>query len=182
VDLSFLLNLLDGILENPGRIVIMTSNCPEKLDAALIRPGRIDVMATFGYCTHKTIQEMLEFFYDQRLTFDHQQALQEVRSKVLTPAEVSRVCFEHFTDLEGSLGALQELSAAPILSTAAPILSKVSPTLSTAAPTPSQTTPVEMSSVFVSEDSMQSRPLNYTTQYEYATSEPTNLTFYQRYH
>jgi ATP-dependent Zn protease len=47
IDLSFLLNLLDGILEIPGRIVIMTSNFPEKLDHALVRPGRIDIISNF---------------------------------------------------------------------------------------------------------------------------------------
>jgi ATP-dependent 26S proteasome regulatory subunit len=62
IDLSFLLNLLDGILEIPGRIVIMTSNFPEKLDHALIRPGRIDVISNFKRCNHNTIFDMMEFF------------------------------------------------------------------------------------------------------------------------
>ena len=43
LNLSCLLNLLDGIIETPGRIVIMTSNYPERLDKALIRAGRIDI-------------------------------------------------------------------------------------------------------------------------------------------
>lgn len=37
-----LLNVLDGVVDSPGRIVIMTTNHPDALDAALIRPGRID--------------------------------------------------------------------------------------------------------------------------------------------
>ena len=64
IDLSFLLNLLDGVLENPGRIVIMTSNYPEMLDHALIRPGRIDVIADFKKCLSVTLIRMIEFFYD----------------------------------------------------------------------------------------------------------------------
>lgn len=39
--LSHLLNILDGLLETPGRILIITSNHPEKLDEALVRPGTI---------------------------------------------------------------------------------------------------------------------------------------------
>ena len=42
LDLSGLLNILDGVVDTPGRIFIMTSNHPERLDAALIRPGRVD--------------------------------------------------------------------------------------------------------------------------------------------
>ena len=36
-----LLNVLDGVVDTPGRILIMTSNHPEILDPALIRPGKL---------------------------------------------------------------------------------------------------------------------------------------------
>ena len=65
LNLSFLLNLFDGVLETPGRILIMTSNCPEKLDKALIRPGRIDLNIRVGYCDNKMIEEMVNFFYSK---------------------------------------------------------------------------------------------------------------------
>ena len=35
LNLSCLLNILDGIIETPGRIIIMTTNYPEKLDKSL---------------------------------------------------------------------------------------------------------------------------------------------------
>lgn len=116
VDLSFLLNLLDGILENPGRIVIMTSNYPERLDSALIRPGRIDVMSRFKCCSHATIQKMLEFFYDTPLTeIDKKRIGKYMKKDVWTPAELSRIMFEHFSDLEGALKTLcsKELELQP---------------------------------------------------------------------
>ena len=37
-----LLNVLDGVVDCPNRIVVLTTNHPEKLDPALIRPGRIN--------------------------------------------------------------------------------------------------------------------------------------------
>ena len=58
--LSYILNILDGILETPGRIIIMTSNFPERLDEALIRPGRIDLKVHFTKCTIADITEMIE--------------------------------------------------------------------------------------------------------------------------
>ena len=39
---SGLLNAIDGVTSTEGRIVFMTTNYPERLDAALIRPGRVD--------------------------------------------------------------------------------------------------------------------------------------------
>lgn len=48
VTLSGLLNAIDGNASQEGRLLIMTSNNPEALDAALIRPGRIDKKVYFG--------------------------------------------------------------------------------------------------------------------------------------
>lgn len=48
VSLSGLLNILDGVASQEGRILIMTTNYMEKLDKALIRPGRIDMVIPFG--------------------------------------------------------------------------------------------------------------------------------------
>lgn len=44
-----LLNAIDGVCGPTSRIVIMTTNFPEKLDPALLRPGRIDYKIEFGY-------------------------------------------------------------------------------------------------------------------------------------
>jgi chaperone BCS1 len=43
VTFSGLLNALDGITSSEGHVVVMTTNHIEKLDPALIRPGRCDV-------------------------------------------------------------------------------------------------------------------------------------------
>ena len=48
LDLSGLLNVLDGVVDTPNRILVMTTNHPEKLDPALIRPGRIDKKLLLG--------------------------------------------------------------------------------------------------------------------------------------
>ena len=49
LDLAGLLNVLDGVVDSPHRIVVMTTNHPEKLDPALIRPGRINKKMLLGY-------------------------------------------------------------------------------------------------------------------------------------
>lgn len=53
VTLSGLLNFIDGLWSSCGneRIIIFTTNHKEKLDPALLRPGRMDVHIYMGYCT-----------------------------------------------------------------------------------------------------------------------------------
>jgi len=66
-NLSYLLNILDGIKESQDRIIIMTTNHVEKLDPALIRPGRIDLNINFKKASIKDINEILNFYWKQEV-------------------------------------------------------------------------------------------------------------------
>lgn len=48
ISLSGLLNVIDGVYAREGRILVMTTNFPEKVDPALLRPGRVDVRMVIG--------------------------------------------------------------------------------------------------------------------------------------
>lgn len=91
--LSFILNILDGILETPGRILIMTSNYPEKLDKALIRPGRIDINLEVGYCDIKMISDMYKYFYEK----DMMSEIKEIKNNI-TPAQLNKILSDNFND------------------------------------------------------------------------------------
>jgi hypothetical protein len=62
-NLSCLLNMLDGIHECSGRIIIMTTNKLDVLDKALIRPGRIDLKLHFKKCSAYDVAKMIETFW-----------------------------------------------------------------------------------------------------------------------
>jgi SpoVK/Ycf46/Vps4 family AAA+-type ATPase len=64
LSLAGILEVLDGVMEMDGRMLVMTTNYPERLDEALIRPGRIDVKVNFGKCTSKCLIEMHEHFFE----------------------------------------------------------------------------------------------------------------------
>jgi chaperone BCS1 len=53
LSLSALLNAIDGVGSQQGRLLIMTTNHIEHLDAALIRPGRIDTKLELGLTTRE---------------------------------------------------------------------------------------------------------------------------------
>ena len=64
-NLSYFLNILDGLQECPGRIIIMTTNKPEALDPALIRSGRIDYKIEFTFATLKDVQDIISFYWNE---------------------------------------------------------------------------------------------------------------------
>ena len=100
VTLSFLLNLLDGVLETPGRILVITSNFPEKLDRALVRPGRIDVKIKFSNASRAFIHEMIEKFYTRKVDIAE---VPENLEGIFTPAEVMESCCYYFKDYKRAI-------------------------------------------------------------------------------
>jgi hypothetical protein len=109
VTLSFLLNLLDGVLETPGRILVITSNYPDKLDKAFVRPGRIDVRIEFKYADREFILDMLNKFYTTKMD------LSDVPAEIVdafTPAEVMESMCNNFKSPSGALSYLTKKLAA----------------------------------------------------------------------
>ena len=55
---SNLLNILDGVLFKHGLIVFITTNHPEKLDHALLRQGRTDLIVELNYPSKTEIEKL----------------------------------------------------------------------------------------------------------------------------
>lgn len=103
LSLSCLLNILDGILETPGRIIIMTTNFPKLLDKALIRPGRIDLICEFTKCTNEMIIEFIESFHDIKLNENEKKKIMMLEPYKYTPAEMTKILFENFDSSEKAI-------------------------------------------------------------------------------
>jgi SpoVK/Ycf46/Vps4 family AAA+-type ATPase len=114
LSLSGLLNVLDGVVDTPGRIVIMTTNHPEMLDPALIRPGRVDKKLMLGFMRSEEVVSMLELYFQSRLTEDQKRRVScavgaDTRRGVqLTPAQVEQLAAEHDA-LEDMIKAIEEM-------------------------------------------------------------------------
>ena len=74
VTFSGLLNCLDGVASTEARILFMTTNYLERLDPALIRPGRVDVKEYIGKfvrvkgnrnskCKSKVLIYLISYFF-----------------------------------------------------------------------------------------------------------------------
>ena len=63
VTFSGLLNALDGLAAGEDRIAFLTTNHADRLDPALIRPGRVDMMVRIGEATRYQAGKMWERYY-----------------------------------------------------------------------------------------------------------------------
>ncbi|KAK4574065.1 hypothetical protein LTR86_001826 [Recurvomyces mirabilis] len=112
VTLSGLLNVLDGINSGEGRITIMTSNSPDSLDPALVRPGRIDDKILFGYASRQVAMKLFTHIFKKSVeelangevagTHDYAALAKEFADSVpaseLTPAEIQGYLLRHRKD------------------------------------------------------------------------------------
>lgn len=105
--LSGLLNFIDGLWSccGEGRIIVFTTNHKEKLDPALLRPGRMDVHLHMSYC-NTSVFKQLAFNY---LGISHHHLFEQIEELIkevnVTPAEVAGELMKS-TNAEVSLNGL----------------------------------------------------------------------------
>ena len=102
--LANLLEVLDGVMEMDGRMLIITTNYPEKLDKALIRPGRVDMKVKFGPCTRENIIEMYQHYFEEEISTNFD--ISQLPDRKWTPAEITQVFLNNMHDPEASLTEL----------------------------------------------------------------------------
>ena len=70
VNFSDVLNVIDGICSAHGRILITTTNHIEKLDPALIRPGRIDLKVEISFVSIEIFNQFTRRFFGKDIGSD----------------------------------------------------------------------------------------------------------------
>ncbi|KAL6656638.1 hypothetical protein ACP70R_004418 [Stipagrostis hirtigluma subsp. patula] len=93
ITLSGLLNFIDGLWSTTGeeRVIVFTTNYKDRLDPALLRPGRMDMHVYMGYCCWEAFRTLARnyFLVDDHAVFPE---IQELLAEVeVTPAEVSEM-------------------------------------------------------------------------------------------
>jgi chaperone BCS1 len=85
VSFSTILNSLDGLLSEDGRITIFTANHPDMLDRALLRPGRVDHMYHLEKCDQRQIAQLYKMVFDKECS---ENLLARIPNDKYTPAEI----------------------------------------------------------------------------------------------
>ena len=88
ITLDDILNVFDGIRETPGRIIVITSNHYDKLDPALIRPGRIDISLELSNASHEVISQIYYNFFKEKID---KTKLKKIKENFYSPAEINNI-------------------------------------------------------------------------------------------
>jgi len=102
VTMSGMLNVLDGVATPHGLITLLTTNHKEKIDSAILRPGRVDLHLHVGHPDKEQATRLFETFFKQ------------APSGVIDPrghstAELTEVFKQYLHDPEGAERALLDL-------------------------------------------------------------------------
>lgn len=100
VTFSGLLNALDGVSSLQGIFVAITTNHIEKLDPALIRPGRIDTLKEIGLATSEEASEYVSMFYNESHVVN--------LHKPISMSTVQNACLSNPTDAMEAIKMLEK--------------------------------------------------------------------------
>ena len=76
---SGLLNALDGIANRDGQIFVLTTNYIDRLDKALIRPGRVDLRIAFPHANAEQVKGLFLHFYPSEVAYAEKFAAEIVK-------------------------------------------------------------------------------------------------------
>ena len=100
---SNFINILDGILYKHSTIIFLTTNHPEKLDHALLRIGRIDMIIKFDYPSRNNIEnlfnDLLKVFYNEKELKDNfNNFYDHIKDKKITMSAIINFLFRYKED------------------------------------------------------------------------------------
>ncbi|KAG2657847.1 hypothetical protein PVAP13_1KG168110 [Panicum virgatum] len=91
VTLSGLLKFIDGVwsAQSGERIIVLTTNFPEKLESALIRSGRMDMHIEMSYCCFEAFKTLANNYLEVEAHPLFQRVEELLQVVKITPADVA---------------------------------------------------------------------------------------------
>jgi len=110
ISLSGLLNAIDGVAAQEGRLLFLTTNHIERLEPALIRPGRVDVREEIGYASTQQVEDMFCRFFP-----DHERRSREFAAQLagqqLSVAKLQGYLFLRRDSVETAFRDVQQVTS-----------------------------------------------------------------------
>lgn len=106
ITIGQILEVLDGIIECEDRLCIFTTNHIEKIDKALLRPGRIDMIIEFKKLRRCDIQNLYKLWFNRDIP---EKDLKNIKDYCITQADFGKLCFENMNNPNKLISVLSKL-------------------------------------------------------------------------
>lgn len=121
VSFSGLLNAIDGIRSQEGRILFMTTNHKERLDPALIRPGRCDLQVELKEASSTQIETLFTRFFPSQESLakamakkvpEYKVSMAKLQGHYLKYAADAELCVQRHDELLSQEESIKEMTVA----------------------------------------------------------------------
>lgn len=102
-----ILQFLDGMIDMSERIIIATTNYPERINPLFLRPGRFDLKLELGYCSQQMFIDIVQKKY-QNFLLDNIDTLSNILLKNITPCVLINLLLQS-NNLNELMSSLNEL-------------------------------------------------------------------------
>lgn len=111
ITFSNLINVLDGVLYKHATIIFLTTNHPEKLDHALLRIGRIDMILEFNYPSKNILEKLFtdilnENYEKNEIKKEFIKFYNFISSKKITMSAIMNFLFRYKKNWESNIDEL----------------------------------------------------------------------------
>lgn len=111
ITFSNLINVLDGVLYRHATIIFLTTNHPEKLDHALLRIGRIDMILEFDYPTKNILEKLFNDIFNNiidknNISIEFNKFYKYISSKKISMSAIVNFLFRYRQEWEKNIDEL----------------------------------------------------------------------------
>lgn len=111
ITFSGLLNAIDGVAAGEGRLLFATTNHPERLDPALVRPGRIDRRTLIGLADREQLRRIFARFFPDADASLAERFAAALPDQQLAMSAVQTYLIQHATSAEDAVEQAATLAA-----------------------------------------------------------------------
>jgi len=128
---SGLLNALDGVASSEERIMFMTTNFLDRLDPALVRPGRVDIIEKLDYASDGQLRRMFMRFYPEQPESRAEEFQRQLSGKHISMAHLQGYLMLHKKDPIGAIENAHLAGNQALLEVARPVVPAATSTTTT---------------------------------------------------
>ena len=98
LSLSGILNALDGPRETYDRVIIFTTNRIERIDPAILRPGRTDLIVYFGALLKEDVNRYFKLWFHKAIPM---RVYSQMKDHTYTQAQIGKMFLKYSKNPEG---------------------------------------------------------------------------------